>query len=98
MCLFQRRLYRPIATTSPDNRMLLSHEREKLINAIIFFADNTRFLGKTKLCKLLYFLDFGHFKGMNVGSEEPGIVESLFAQTFPRLAVEDLGIELDVPD
>ncbi len=42
--------------------MLLSHEREKLINVIIFFANHTRFLGKTKLCKLLYFLDFGHFK------------------------------------
>ncbi|MGH8591006.1 MAG: Panacea domain-containing protein [Gammaproteobacteria bacterium] len=42
--------------------MLLSHEREKLINAIIFFAHNTRYLGKTKLCKLLYFLDFEHFK------------------------------------
>jgi hypothetical protein len=33
--------------------ILLSHEREKLINAIIFFARNTRYLGKTKLCKLL---------------------------------------------
>ena len=42
--------------------MLLSHDREKLINAIIFFASNTNFLGKTKLCKLLYFLDFEHFK------------------------------------
>lgn len=42
--------------------MLITHEREKLINAIIFFAKNTRFLGKTKLCKLLYFLDFGHYK------------------------------------
>lgn len=42
--------------------MLLSHEREKLINVIIFFANHARFLGKTKLCKLLYFLDFGHFK------------------------------------
>ena len=42
--------------------MLISHEREKLINAIIYFAKNTRFLGKTKLCKLLYFLDFEHFK------------------------------------
>src|SRR3972149_1376061 len=62
MCLFQGRPYRLIGTTLPRNRMLLSHEREKLINAIIFFADNTRFLGKTKLCKLLYFLDFGHFK------------------------------------
>lgn len=42
--------------------MLVTHEREKLINAIIFFATNTRFLGKTKLCKLLYFLDFEHYK------------------------------------
>ena len=42
--------------------MLLTHERDKLINVIIFFANNTRFLGKTKLCKLLYFLDFEHFK------------------------------------
>ena len=42
--------------------MLISHEREKLLNAIIYFAKNTRFLGKTKLCKLLYFLDFEHFK------------------------------------
>lgn len=42
--------------------MLLSHEREKLINAIIFFARNTHYLGKTKLFKLLYFLDFEHFK------------------------------------
>ncbi|MCP5195527.1 MAG: SocA family protein [Gammaproteobacteria bacterium] len=42
--------------------MLIHHEREKLINAIIYFAKNTRFLGKTKLFKLLYFLDFEHFK------------------------------------
>ena len=42
--------------------MLLTHEREKLINAIIFFAKETHFLGKTKLFKLLYFLDFEHFK------------------------------------
>lgn len=42
--------------------MLINHEREKLINAIIFFATNTRFLGKTKLCKLLYFLDFEHYR------------------------------------
>lgn len=42
--------------------MLLTHEREKLLNAIIFFANRTSFLGKIKLCKLLYFLDFEHFK------------------------------------
>lgn len=33
-----------------------------MINAIIFFAKNTKFLGKVKLFKLLYFLDFEHFK------------------------------------
>ena len=42
--------------------MLINHERQKLINAIIYFANNTRYLGKIKLCKLLYFLDFEHFK------------------------------------
>lgn len=51
--------------------MLLSHEREKLINAIIFFAHNTRYLGKTKLFKLLYFLDFKHY--MQTGRSVTGL-------------------------
>lgn len=42
--------------------MLVSHEREKMINAIIYFADHTRHLGKIKLFKLLYLLDFEHFR------------------------------------
>ncbi|MCO6404102.1 DUF4065 domain-containing protein [Aurantimonas endophytica] len=42
--------------------MMISRDREKMIQAIVFFAHNTRKLGKTKLCKLLYFLDFEHFK------------------------------------
>ena len=42
--------------------MLLSHEREKLINAIIYFAKYTQYLGKIKLFKLLYLLDFEHFR------------------------------------
>jgi uncharacterized phage-associated protein len=42
--------------------MLVSHEREKLINAIIYFARNTQYLGKIKLFKLLYLLDFEHFR------------------------------------
>lgn len=41
--------------------MLIQHNQEKLINAIIYFVKNTRFCGKTKLYKLLYFLDFEHF-------------------------------------
>lgn len=42
--------------------MLITHEREKLINAIIFFSKNTMQCGITKLMKLLFLLDFEHFK------------------------------------
>jgi uncharacterized phage-associated protein len=42
--------------------MLISHDREKLIEAIVYFAKNTKLCGKTKLMKLLYFLDFFHFR------------------------------------
>ena len=42
--------------------MIITHHREKLINAIIYFATHTKYCGKTKLLKLLYFLDFSHFK------------------------------------
>lgn len=41
--------------------MLIDHKRDKLINAIIYFVSNTKSCGKTKLFKLLYFLDFEHF-------------------------------------
>ena len=42
--------------------MLINHKREKLLNALIYFSKNTRVFGKTKLFKLLYFLDFIHFR------------------------------------
>jgi len=42
--------------------MLVKHEREKLINAIIFFCSKTKYCGITKLFKLLYFTDFEHYK------------------------------------
>lgn len=42
--------------------MIATHHREKLINAILYFSTHTQFCGKTKLLKLLYFLDFRHFK------------------------------------
>ena len=42
--------------------MLISREREKLINAILYFASNTQHCGKVKLFKLLYLLDFAHFR------------------------------------
>src|SRR3989344_7847794 len=42
--------------------MLITHEREKLLNAIIYFAAHTLHCGKTKLFKLLCLLDFEHFR------------------------------------
>lgn len=73
--------------------MLVSHEREKLINAIIYFANNTRFLGKTKLCKLLYFLDFEHFR--EAGRAVTGL--EYFAWKMGPVPV-DLYEEVDMPE
>jgi len=42
--------------------VLISRNREKLINAIVYFASNTQHCGKVKLFKLLYLLDFSHFR------------------------------------
>ena len=42
--------------------MLISRNRQKLINAIVFFAANTQHCGKVTLFKLLYLLDFAHFR------------------------------------
>src|SRR5690606_9485166 len=39
-----------------------SRSREKLIEANLFFAKHTKYCGKLKLFKLLYLLDFRHFK------------------------------------
>jgi len=42
--------------------MLITHERDKLLNVIVYFAQQTLHCGKTKLFKLLYLLDFEHFR------------------------------------
>ena len=43
------------------SQKISSNARQKLINAIVFFASNTQFCGKIKLFKLLYLMDFEHF-------------------------------------
>jgi uncharacterized phage-associated protein len=73
--------------------MIITHYREKLINAIIFFAKNTQYCGKTKLMKLLYFLDFCHFKqtgksvtGLDYFAWEMGPVpQALFVEISNRM-------------
>ncbi|AYQ26820.1 MULTISPECIES: Panacea domain-containing protein [unclassified Polaromonas] len=42
--------------------MIIDRQREKLVEAVVYFALHTRNLGKTKLFKLLYFLDFKHYR------------------------------------
>ena len=44
--------------------MLIDKSRQKLLNAIQYFVTNTRNCGKTKLFKLLYFLDFQHYQSI----------------------------------
>lgn len=42
--------------------MIRPRSRDRLINAIVYFASNTNYCGKVKLFKLLYLLDFTHFR------------------------------------
>jgi uncharacterized phage-associated protein len=42
--------------------MFISRQREKLLNAIVFFTKNTKRCYKLKLFKLLHFLDFEHYR------------------------------------
>jgi len=43
----------------PKNHGLLgNHQREKLINVMVYFAQNTQKCGKVKLLQLMYFIDF----------------------------------------
>ena len=51
--------------------MFVSRHREKLLNAIIYFTDNTKRCHTLKLFKLLYFLDFEIFR--QTGSSVTGL-------------------------
>ena len=73
--------------------MLITHEREKLLNAIIYFSINTKYLGKTKLYKLLYFLDFDHYK--EIGRSVTGL--DYFAWKMGPVPVS-LHEEVDMPE
>lgn len=42
--------------------ILTASERERLRQAVVYFATQTRYCGKIKLFKLLFLLDFEHFR------------------------------------
>ncbi len=83
--------------------MLIDHSREKLLNVINFFARNTANLGKIKLFKLLYLLDFEHFRqtgrsvtGLEYHAWKLGPVPILLMQEWEQPApdfLESLRIE-----
>lgn len=58
--------------------MFKSHSRDKLIHAVIFFAQNTRWAEKRKVMGLLYMLDFGHFT--QTGHSVTGLEYAAWAQ------------------
>jgi uncharacterized phage-associated protein len=90
--------------------MKLSREREKLLNAIIFFCNNTKHCYKLKLMKLLYYFDFWHFKetGRSVtgltykawekGPVPPNIYWEITPKNNPNDMKEYLFIEEEVYD
>src|SRR6266487_2009842 len=45
-----------------DLTMFVSHDREKLLNAIVYFLRSTNHCHTLKLFKLLNFADFEHFR------------------------------------
>ena len=72
--------------------MFVSHQREKLINAVLFFTKFTKHCHKLKLFKLLAFLDFEHYRQTGY----PSI--GLEYQAWPMGPVPvDLNNELDNP-
>lgn len=73
-------------------KMLIKHDREKLLNAIIFLVNQTKNCGKTKLFKLLYYLDFMHFR--ETGRSVTGM--DYFAWDFGPVP-QDLFFELTHP-
>lgn len=82
--------------------MIVSHEREKLIYTVVFFAANTHYCGKIKLIKLLYLLDFEHFRqtgrsvtGMDYRAWKMGPVPFEFYQEFDALE-PDLAAAIDI--
>lgn len=72
--------------------MFISHHREKLLNAIIYFTAKTKRCHTLKLFKLLYFLDFEHFR--QTGQSVTG----LRYVAWPKgPAPDELWHELDAP-
>src|SRR5690348_10199025 len=77
--------------------MIVSRDREKLINAIIYFLNNTKHCHTLKLYKLLNFSDFEHFRqtgrtitGLTYKAWQKGPVPTDLHAEIKRNGQEDL--------
>jgi uncharacterized phage-associated protein len=82
--------------------MLIQNDRAKLINTVVYFAANTRYCGKVKLFKLLYLLDFAHFRetgrsvtGLEYRAWKMGPVPLSLMQEWDQLE-PDMGAAVDI--
>lgn len=53
---------RESAMPESTGRTVRNINRQRLLNSVVYFAANTLYCGKIKLFKLLYLLDFQHFR------------------------------------
>ena len=74
--------------------------RKKLLNAVLYFAKNTKHVNITKISKLLYFLDFTHFS--QTGYPSIGLKYYSFERgPVPRdfwIEVKDGNVPMDFQD
>jgi uncharacterized phage-associated protein len=78
--------------------------KEKLINSILYFTKKVKYPGKTKICKLLFNLDFIHFKetgksvtGLDYYAWERGPVpKSLFYKLSGDIISEEFQLYIGV--
>jgi uncharacterized phage-associated protein len=82
--------------------MLVTRDRQKLIETIVYFAANTKYCGKVKIFKLLYLLDFAHFRetgrsvtGLDYQAWKLGPVPDDLAQEWYELE-HDLAAAIEV--
>jgi uncharacterized phage-associated protein len=82
--------------------VLISRNRQKLIQAAVYFAANTEGCGKVKLFKLLYLLDFAHYRetgrsvtGLDYVAWKLGPVPVELAQEWDQLE-PDMAAAIDI--
>ena len=89
---------------------MINIQEQKAVNAILYFVQNTKGCFKTKLFKLLYFLDFMHFKkhGFSVtgftykafplGPVPAELLDMMDKNQYPDLYKESMGVVKEESD